>query len=54
MLILGDSRMKYEFVCHFELVADMIRDGVREVLNDKDQPAFLEKKLIEFGVDEYQ
>ena len=51
MLILG---LKYELVCRFELAADMVGGGIRELMNDADGPAFLERELMGFGVDGYQ
>ena len=32
----------------------MIWDGIREFVNDIDGPAFLERALVELGVDGYQ
>jgi hypothetical protein len=31
----------------------MVRHGIRKFLNDVDGPAFLEKELMEFGVNGY-
>jgi hypothetical protein len=44
------SGLKYKFVCHFKLAVDMDRVFVYDV----DKPAFLKRKLVEFGVDKYQ
>ena len=33
-----------------ELSADMVGDGVREFVNDGDEPAFLERELMRIGV----
>ena len=30
------SGLKYKLICSFKLVADMIRDGIRELVNDMD------------------
>ena len=48
------SGLKYKLVCCFKLVADMIRDDVREFVYDADGPAFQKRKLVGFGVDRYQ
>jgi hypothetical protein len=48
------SGLKYKLICYFKLVADMVRGGIREFLNDVDGPAFLERELIFLGVDGYQ
>ena len=38
----------------YKLATDMIRDGIQEFVIDVDGPAFLERKLMELGVDEYR
>ena len=43
--------MKNKLVCHFKLVADMIRSGIREFVYDRDEITILERELVEFGVD---
>ena len=49
------SGLKYKLVvCHFELVVDMVGDGIREFVNYVNGPAFLEKGLMGFGVGGYQ
>ena len=37
----------------FMLVADMVRGGIREFVNDMDGPDFLERELVGLGVDGY-
>ena len=37
------SGFKYELICHFRLVVDMIGGGIREFVYDTDGPAFLKK-----------
>ena len=37
-----------------KLTADMIGGGIRELVNDTDRPAFLERELVGLGVDGYQ
>jgi hypothetical protein len=34
--------LKYELVCHFELVVDSVGGGVRTFVNDVDRSTFLE------------
>ena len=46
--------LKYKLICCFKLAADMLGDGIREFVNDTDGPAFLERELVELGVDEYE
>ena len=48
------SGLKNRLVRSFELVADMVRGGIREFVNDADNPAFLERKLMGFGVGGYR
>jgi hypothetical protein len=43
------SGLKYKLVCHFKLVADM----VREFMYDMVRSAFLKRDLVGFGVDRY-
>ena len=38
----------------YALVADMVRGGMREFVDDTDGPAFLERELVGLGVDGYQ
>ena len=38
----------------FMLAADMVRGGVRELMNNLDGPAFLERELVGLGVDGYR
>jgi hypothetical protein len=45
---------KDELICRFILAIDMVRDGIREFVNDTDRPAFLERELMGLGVDGYQ
>jgi hypothetical protein len=47
------SRLKYKLVCHFNLVVDMVKDGIKECVNDIDGPAFLERELMGLGMDGY-
>ena len=44
---------KDELICHFILAVEMVRDGIREFVNDTDGPAFLERELVGLGVDGY-
>ena len=44
------SGLKHELVCHFKLVTDMVRDGIREFVNDADTPTFLKRKLVGFDM----
>ena len=46
--------LKYKLICHFKLAVDMVGDGIREFVNDMDEPAFLERELMRMGVDGYQ
>ena len=48
------SGLKYKLIYHFKLAMDMVRDGIREIVNDTDRPAFLERELIGLGVGGYQ
>ena len=48
---------KDKLIYHFVLAADMIGGGggsIREFVNDKDGPAFLERELMGLGVDGYR
>ena len=45
---------KYKLICRFKLTAEMVWGGIREFVNDTDGPEFLERELMELGVDEYQ
>ena len=47
------SGLKYKLICHLKLAPDMVRDGIRKFVNDKDRPIFLERKLMGLGVDGY-
>ena len=44
------SGLKNELVYHFELVEHMVRDDMREFVNDMDRQRFLERDLIGFGM----
>ena len=46
--------LKYKLICHFKLVADLVGGDIREVVNDMDGSAFLEKDLMGLGVDGYR
>jgi hypothetical protein len=35
--------LKNKLVCRFKLAADMVGDGIRELANDVDGPALLER-----------
>ena len=43
--------LKYKLVCSFKLMVDMVRGGIREFVNDRDEPVFPERDLMGFGVD---
>ena len=53
MRLLSDWGLKCMLVCCFKLVADMVGDGIREFVDDRDGPAFLERELVRFGADGY-
>ena len=36
-----------------DMVGDMVRGGFREFEFDMDEPAFLERKFVGFGMDRY-
>ena len=40
------SGLKYKLTCHLKLAADMVGGGIRELINDTDGPAFLERDII--------
>ena len=40
-------------ICLFMLVADVVRGGTQEFVNNTDRPAFLERELVGLGVDGY-
>ena len=42
------SGLKYKLVCHFKLVTDMVRGGVREY------GIFLKRELVGLRMDRYQ
>ena len=46
------SGLKYELVCRFKLVADMVGAGIKEFVYDG--LAFLKRDLVGFGVDGYR
>ena len=46
--------MKYNLVCRFKLLVDMVGDGVREFLYDAYGPTFLKRELMSFDVDGYR
>ena len=45
--------LKYKFICHFQLTAEMVRGGIREFVNNTDGPAFLKRELMGLDVDAY-
>ena len=47
-------RFKYKLICRFKLAADVVRGGIWEFVNDMDRPAFLEREVMELGVDGYR
>ena len=53
MLILGDSGLKDKLMYCSKLATDMVRGGIQKFVNDTDEPAFLERKLMGLGVDGY-
>ena len=42
-----------QLICRFILAADVVGDGIREFVDDRDGPAFLERELVRFGADGY-
>ena len=48
------SVLKNKLVSCFKLATAMVGSSNREFVNDVDRPAFLERKLMGFGVDGYQ
>ena len=46
--------LKYRLICHFKLVTRHGRGGIREFVNDANEPAFLERELMGLGVDGYR
>ena len=44
---------KFKLICCFKLAADMVGGGIREFVNYKDGPAFLERDLMGLHVDGY-
>ena len=40
-------------ICRFMLVADVVRGGIWDFMNNADGPAFLERELMGLGVDGY-
>ena len=38
-------------ICRFILAVDVVRAGIREFVDNTDEPAFLERELVGLGVD---
>ena len=45
---------KNQLICRFMLVVDVVGGGIREIINNTDRPAFLERELVGLGVDGYR
>jgi hypothetical protein len=44
------SGLKHKLIRHSKFMADMVRVGIGEFVNDTDGPAFLERELIGLGM----
>ena len=54
MLIPGDVRIEIQVDMPFHIGGGRVRGGIREFVNDADRPTFLERELMELGVDGYR
>jgi hypothetical protein len=48
------SGLKYKLIYCFKLAVDMVGGCIREIVNDMDQPALLERELMGLGMDRYR
>ena len=50
-MFISDVCLDWRLVCSLQLVTDMVRDGVRKLVYDKDRPAIIKEYLEVIRVD---